>query len=322
MLLALVISALLAAIVSGATLAPLRAHLRSTRSHFRRAIRSRPPPARGVFGGSGDELGQVSRKITQVGQQLRGVHEIFSTMRENMNSVMAGLEDGLLLFTRDARAVMVSPAAEKFLGAPASEFLGRRAAEIFPEGHPLRAVLHLEGDELSEIAAETELMTVGGFRRVGVSVQAIQEGGERMGALVTLRDLDSLESINTQLQVSERLAALGRITAGVAHEVKNPLNSMRLWLENLKDSLPADQDANAQQAVNVLDKEIDRLDAVVKAISGFHATHGNSAGGHAAFAVVAAKCWRSPSRSCRKLISNWRNFCQSTFRRYMLIVLY
>ena len=85
-----------------------------------------------------------------------------------------------------------------------------------------------------------------------------------MGALVTLRDLDSIESINTQLQVSERLAALGRITAGVAHEVKNPLNSMRLWLENLKESLPAEMDSNAMQAVQVLDKEIDRLDAVVK----------------------------------------------------------
>ena len=95
-------------------------------------------------------------------------------------------------------------------------------------------------------------------------MQAIHEDGEQMGALVTLRDLDSLESINTQLQVSERLAALGRITAGVAHEVKNPLNSMRLWLENLKESLPSEQDAGAQQAVQVLDKEIDRLDAVVK----------------------------------------------------------
>jgi PAS domain S-box-containing protein len=206
----------------------------------------------------------VSRKITQVGQQLRGVHEIFSTMRENMNSVMAGLEDGLLLFTRDARAVMISPAAEKFLGAPAGQFLGRRVTEIFPLGHPLRDALRIESDELSEIAAETELETTEGPRRVSVSVQAIQEDGERMGALVTLRDLDSLESINTQLQVSERLAALGRITAGVAHEVKNPLNSMRLWLENLKESLPADHDSASQQAVQVLDKEIDRLDAVVK----------------------------------------------------------
>jgi PAS domain S-box-containing protein len=218
----------------------------------------------GGFGGGGDELGLVSRKISQVGQQLRGVHEIFSTMRENLNSVMAGLEDGLLLFTRDARAVMVSPAAEKFLGAPAGQFLGRRVTEIFPPGHPLRQALRLEGDALRETQAETELKTAGGMRRVSVSVQSIQENGEQMGALVTLRDLDSLESINTQLQVSERLAALGRITAGVAHEVKNPLNSMRLWLENLKESLPADQDPGAQQAVQVLDKEIDRLDAVVK----------------------------------------------------------
>jgi PAS domain S-box-containing protein len=262
-LLAMVISTVLAAVVSGVTLAPL-ARISAQLDRISAGQFDSPAPEVTGFAGTSDELGQVSRKITQVGQQLRGVHEIFSTMRENMNSVMAGLEDGLLLFTRDARAVMVSPAAEKFLGAPAGQFLGRRVTEIFPIGHPLRDALHIEGDELREIAAEIELKTTEGERRVSVSVQAIQEDGERMGALVTLRDLDSLESINTQLQVSERLAALGRITAGVAHEVKNPLNSMRLWLENLKESLPADSDGSAKQAVQVLDKEIDRLDAVVK----------------------------------------------------------
>src|SRR5260370_2786673 len=150
------------------------------------------------------------------------------------------------------------------MGEPAGQFVGRRVTEILPPGHPLHDVLHSEGEELSEVAAEAELETSEGPKRVSVHVQAIQEDGERIGALVTLRDLDSLESINTQLQVSERLAALGRITAGVAHEVKNPLNSMRLWLENLKESLPAERDGASQQAVQVLDKEIDRLDAVVK----------------------------------------------------------
>ena len=262
-LLAMLISTVLAAVVSGAALAPL-ARISLQLDRISAGQYDAPVPEVRGFAGSGDELGQVSRKITQVGQQLRGVHEIFSTMRENMNSVMAGLEDGLLLFTRDARAVMVSPAAEKFLGAPAGQFLGRRVTEIFPIGHPLRDALHIDGDELREIAAEIELKTAEGEKRVSVSVQAIQEDGERMGALLTLRDLDSIESINTQLQVSERLAALGRITAGVAHEVKNPLNSMRLWLENLKESLPEDSDSSAKQAVQVLDKEIDRLDAVVK----------------------------------------------------------
>jgi PAS domain S-box-containing protein len=263
-LVALIISTLLAAVVSRAALAPITG-ISEQLDRISAGQYDSPGPDAVGFSNSGDELGQVSRKISQVGQQLRGVHEIFSTLRENMNSVMTGLEDGLLLFTKDARAVMISPAAEKFLGAQSGQLLGRRVTEIFPAGHPLRDALHLtESDELSEVASETELQTADGVRRVSISVQAIQEDGERMGALVTLRDLDSLESINTQLQVSERLAALGRITAGVAHEVKNPLNSMRLWLENLKESIPLEPDSNAFQAVQVLDKEIDRLDAVVK----------------------------------------------------------
>jgi PAS domain S-box-containing protein len=260
---ALVLSTILAAVVSGAALAPIR-DISDQLDRISAGEYDTAPPGIKETIESTDELGQVRRKIKRVGQQLRGVHEIFSSLRDNMNSVMAGLEDGLILFTRDARAVMVSPAAEKFLGAPASHFLGKRVTEIFPLGHPLHQALRLDGDNMSETASEAELQTQEGEKRVGVMVQTIQGAGERMGALVTLRDLDSLESINTQLQVSERLAAVGRITAGVAHEVKNPLNSMRLWLENLKELLPPETDLEARQAVNVLDAEIDRLDAVVK----------------------------------------------------------
>jgi PAS domain S-box-containing protein len=213
----------------------------------------------------GDEFGQVSTKISQIGQQLRGVREIFSTLRENLDQVLGGLEDGLLLFTRDGRAVMVSPAVERFLGIPADQLLGREAADIFPRNHPLRTALRLDDGAIAPVSTQVELPAAGADRParvIGVSAQAIAEGGTRMGALVTLTDLESRERISTQLQVSERLAALGRVTAGVAHEVKNPLNSMRLWLENLKGHLPAGEEP--QQAVKVLDAEIDRLDTVVK----------------------------------------------------------
>jgi len=215
----------------------------------------------------GDEFGQVSNKISQIGMQLRGVREIFSTLRENLDQILGGLEDGLLLFTRDGRAVMVSPAVEHFLGSPADQLLGRTAAEIFPAGHPLRSALGLTEGEFEAVAAtEVDVSPADPglpLQRIGVSVQVINEGGTRMGALVTLRDLESLNTISRQLQVSERLAALTKVTAGVAHEVKNPLNSMRLWLENLKENLPAG-DSMPRQAVAVLDSEIDRLDSVVK----------------------------------------------------------
>lgn len=220
---------------------------------------------------TGDEFTQVRTKITRLGEQLRGVREIFSTLRENMQQVMSGLDDGLILFTHEGRAVLVSPAVEKFLGTPADQILGRHAAEIFPPGHPLRRVLLFAGERLLPIE-ESEMELAGssdteGPRHISVTVHAVPDTGtsapETFGALVTLRDLESRERIGTELETSERLSALTRITAGVAHEVKNPLNSMRLWLENLKENLPPGNEVSTQ-AVRVLDSEIDRLDRVVK----------------------------------------------------------
>lgn len=215
-----------------------------------------------------DELGAVSTKISGIGKQLRDVREIFSTLRENLDQVMSGLEDGLLLFNAEGRAVLVSPAAEKFVGGRPEELRGLRASEIFSQGHPLRAALSFDGDQIAH--AEVKEVTLdgrGGPERVGVGVQVIREHGTRMGTLVTLRDVESIERIGSQLQVSERLAALGRVTAGVAHEVKNPLNSMRLWLELLKANMPIEPEP--QQAVKMLDSEIDRLDRAVKTFLNF-----------------------------------------------------
>jgi PAS domain S-box-containing protein len=216
----------------------------------------------------GDEFGAVSTKIIGIGKQLRDVREIFSTLRENLDQVMSGLEDGLLLFNANGYTVLVSPSVEKFLGIPPEELRGRRASEIFPPGHPMRETLAIRGDHIGHVEnAEVTMEGPQGPQRIGVSSQVIREHGNPMGSLVTLRDVESLERIGSQLQVSERLAALGRVTAGVAHEVKNPLNSMRLWLEVLKANMPVDPEP--QQAVKMLDSEIDRLDRAVKTFLNF-----------------------------------------------------
>jgi signal transduction histidine kinase len=252
------ISVFLAALVSSVSLAPLKSITAQLDRISKGEFDQKPLE-------SGDEFGQVSTKISKIGMQLRGVREIFSTLRENLDQVLGGLDDGLLLFSLDGRAVMVSPAVERFLATPSDHLLGRRAEDIFPPDHPVREAIKLRDGEFEPVEA-AEVVLAGPdspARRVGVTVQVIAEGETRMGALVTFTDLESRERISTQLQVSERLANLGRITAGVAHEVKNPLNSMRLWLENLKASLPEGENM-PQQAVRVLDNEIDRLDTVVK----------------------------------------------------------
>src|SRR5579863_5614751 len=216
----------------------------------------------------GDELGMVSTKIVGIGKQLRDVREIFSTLRENLDQIMGGLEDGLLLFNSQGRAVLVSPSVENFLRVHPEDLRGSLVSEIFPSGHPVRSALRISGNDIQPIeGTEVTLERASGPARIGLSAQVVREQGIPTGTLVTLRDVESLDRIGNQLHLSERLAALGRVTAGVAHEVKNPLNSMRLWLEVLKANMPVDPEP--QQAVKMLDSEIDRLDRAVKTFLNF-----------------------------------------------------
>jgi len=256
------VSTLLAFIVSSIALAPV-ARISAQLDRISAGQFEAEPVVR-----QGDELGAVSTKIVGLGKQLRDVREVFSTLRENLDQVMSGLEYGLVLFNAQGRAVLISPSVEKFLGTRVLDLRGRRVSEIFPARHPLRSAIKIDGEQIEPAEGkEVTLDGSAGPQRIGVSVQVIREQGQRMGTLVTLRDVGSIERIGNQLQLSERMAVLGRQTAGVAHEAKNPRNSMRLWLEVLKANMPVDPEP--QQAVKMLDSEIDRLDRAVKTFLSF-----------------------------------------------------
>ena len=86
-----------------------------------------------------DEYGLVTLKIANLGRQMRDAKEIFSALKDNVDQLMANLQDGLMLFTRDSRVVLVSASVERFLGRPRGEMLGRTAREVFTAGTPLGA---------------------------------------------------------------------------------------------------------------------------------------------------------------------------------------
>ncbi|MBV9574190.1 MAG: PAS domain-containing protein [Acidobacteriales bacterium] len=213
-----------------------------------------------------DEYGLVSLKIAHLGRQMRDAKEIFSALKDNVDQIMANLQDGLMLFTRDSRVVLVSASVEKFLGRPRRELLGRTAAEILSWESPLGALL-LNAFQLQQ-AVELREVDLPNGKRVQVALDFIQERGTPIGALLTMRDADTARRIEDEIEMSRRLSASGRLTRGVAHEVKNPINAIVLHLQLLQSKLQQ-TDPATRRHIEIIDSEIHRLDRVVQILVDF-----------------------------------------------------
>ena len=213
-----------------------------------------------------DEYGAVSSKIDRLGRQMRDVKEVFSALKENLDQMMANLQDGVMLFTSDYRAVLVSASAERFVGKPRAEMLGSYPNEIFSPDMPLgRSILEAFEGRLSLDQQEIEVEE---GRRIEIALDFIEERGERIGALLTLRDAESVHRIEDEIELSRRLAAIGRLTSGVAHEVKNPINAIVVHLEVLRQKL-SQADPDTRRHMDVIGSEIRRLDRVVQTLVEF-----------------------------------------------------
>ncbi|HWX93082.1 MAG TPA: ATP-binding protein [Terriglobales bacterium] len=215
---------------------------------------------------SHDEYGLVTLKIANLGRQMRDAKEIFSALKDNVDQLMANLQDGLMLFTRDSRVVLVSASVERFLGRPRGEMLGRPATEVFSSRSPLGAIL-LEAFERRRPILQREVESANG-RRVQVSIDFIQEKSTQIGALVIMRDTESVRRLEDEIEMSRRLSASSRLTRGVAHEVKNPINAIVLHLHLLQNKLQQ-VDPGTRRHMDIIGSEIHRLDRVVQILVDF-----------------------------------------------------
>ena len=218
--------------------------------------------------GNQDTAAQVSTKIERIGQRMRNVEEVFSALKENLDQILGNLQDGIVLFTADGRAVLVSEAARRFLELPSESILGLHAQDLFNSSTLLGQFL---GDAYAARATlvNEEVKTESG-RRIQASLEFIHDENTRqgLGALVTLHDLEMAEAIESELELSRRMAAIGRLTSGVGHEVKNPINAIVVHLELLKNKL-GDASPPAMRHLEVIESEIHRLDRVVQMLVDF-----------------------------------------------------
>jgi signal transduction histidine kinase len=226
---------------------------------------------------AGDEVAIMASKVSMLGQRLRGAQSEVSDLRGNFDRLLHDLEDAVFIFNRELSLVFASGSVEKLLGTDRSRLTGRAISEVFPAnttlglliaqatqtGRPVRnRRVPRVGPEGNGPAPPVLLLSVDLIE----SLPGMPFAGS--GVLVRLRDPEAQHKLGRQLQTAGRMAALSRVSSGVAHEVKNPLNAILLHVEVARAKLATGDTAVAPQ-MEIISREILRLDRVVKTFLDF-----------------------------------------------------
>ena len=226
---------------------------------------------------AGDEFKTLGTSFDAVSAQLSESRAKAISSGADFESVVDNLEDAVALFSPEGKLIFCNPAMGIVLPQFASSESGQ-LADMAPPADPVRALIertlashHVQGPVSVALATEYDGLTGvdGGSPGPDVDLDAADRLDERLlmthpiddghgkfvGAMLVARNLGYMNQVHSTLNYSRKLAALGRLMAGVAHEVKNPLNAMTIHLELLRQKLSRQAVGAAASAKAGLDHE-------------------------------------------------------------------
>jgi two-component system sensor histidine kinase HydH len=194
-------------------------------------------------------------------QDYRSVKRALQEMRTYTQRVVESMADGLLSVDVEGRITTVNPRTCQLLALSAKDLEGRAFAQVFSRtalalDPVLTHGLPLEEREIAWVSSSGEAVPL------AVSVTPLTgDQGEVLGAVVLLRDLRTLKALQQRVERTERLASLGRLAAGVAHEIRNPLGAIRGLVQYFQATWK--EDSEQRLYLDVIVREVDRLNRVV-----------------------------------------------------------
>jgi two-component system nitrogen regulation sensor histidine kinase GlnL len=178
--------------------------------------------------------------------------------RQLLENIISRMGSGLLVTDRDGRIWMINQHGQATLGVTPDQVVGKRLLDVFPGAGPLLEV------QVDTILRELDLPSLDG-RSVPLGFnnsRLLDAGGQPEGTIIIFRDLSNLRAIRAEARRKDRLAAIGELAAGVAHEIRNPLFGISSVTQILMTEVKFDP--VHQELLGAMQAEIKRLNVLVE----------------------------------------------------------
>ncbi len=213
--------------------------------------------------------GRLYQRLAEKAEELRG-------LKEYNENILESLDSGIVVLDLDGRVVRWNRAMEGLYGRARAEVLGQPLDAVFPEAflEALRGSLVLGGhDQIANVYKLHLPAADGRSQMVNLAVAPFQAApGERCGTILILDDITARIRLEEQLQHAEKMASVGLLAAGVAHEVNTPLAGISSYTQLLRGQL--EENDPRQQVLEKIEKQSFRAAKIINGLLNFSRSSG------------------------------------------------
>ena len=199
--------------------------------------------------------GLLAAKLHQVDVKLKYTSGALEDLQALQENIIQSISGGLITTGLDGYITLANPAAQKLFERSESEFLGQAVEQLFLDPLPIADSERAHG-EVRFVAANGFCKTL----RVMATVLAVP-GRKTMGYVYTFDDLTEMRRLERDLRIQDRLAAVGRLAAAIAHEIRNPLTSIAGSVSMLAGIV--DLSEEHRQLLQIVTRESERLNGII-----------------------------------------------------------
>jgi two-component system sensor histidine kinase HydH len=209
-------------------------------------------------------VGSAGLYVLFLYQGIRVARSTLANMRIYTENVIESIPVGLVTLGSDDRVVSCNRKMEEITGYPMEKIQDKKINDAFPD-------CQIDTSQIIESILDysTECHTVGGKIvpiKIGGSA-IVNNQGETIGTVLVVRDMSMIREMEQQLERSRRMAALGKMAAGIAHEIRNPLGTLRGFAHYFGNQVGANEES--KKYANLMESEVDRLNRNISGLLQF-----------------------------------------------------